>query len=220
MKNKTETAREDVPQREDRRPQGPLTARSGTALWFTGLPGSGKSTLALAVREALAARGVEAELLQMDVRRKVYTPRLTYTDEERELAYALFVEEAAELAARGALVLLDASGPKLAMRRAARERIGRFAEVHLRCRPATAMAREAARPEGRVMAGLYAKAMARKVTGRDFPGLGQVIGVDVPFEEDPGAELVLEADRADVAALRDKVLERFEGWWPDPVHRR
>jgi adenylylsulfate kinase len=74
------------------------------------------------------------------------------------------------------------------------------------------MKREAARPEGTVMAGLYDKAMKRKATGQKFEGLGQVIGVDVPFEEDPAAELVLDAASANTEAMRDQVLERFAVW--------
>jgi adenylylsulfate kinase len=190
----------------------PREARLGAALWFTGLPGSGKSTLARAVFEELKKRDLDVTLLQMDSRRKHYTPRPLYTARERAEAYRMFAQEAAGLAERGTVVLMDGSGPELAMRRNARELIPRFAEVHLRCPVATAMKREAARPEGTVMAGLYAKAMKRKATGQKFEGLGQVIGVDVPFEEDPAAELVLDASSLSAEAMRDTVLERFADW--------
>ncbi|MBI4804171.1 MAG: adenylyl-sulfate kinase [Desulfovibrio sp.] len=190
----------------------PREARLGAALWFTGLPGSGKSTLARAVLEELKTRGLDVTLLQMDSRRKHYTPRPLYTARERAEAYRLFAEEAAVLVEQGMVVLMDGSGPEVAMRRTARELIPRFAEVHLRCPVATAMKRETARPEGAVMAGLYAKAMKRKATGQKFEGLGLVIGVDVPFEEDPGAELVLDASSLSTDAMRDKVLERFAVW--------
>ena len=192
---------------------GPVPARTGAAIWFTGLPGSGKSTLVRAVREELARRGVAARWLQMDERRKSYFPKPTYSVLERREAYGRFAEEAAGLAASGELVLMDGSGHELAMRQRARELIGRFAEVHLKCGVSTAMAREAARPEKLVMAGLYAKAMKRKATGQQFEGLGEVIGVDVPFEEDPLAELVLDAGKMSVEGMRDAVLEKFGGWW-------
>uniref|UniRef100_A0A7C4EJE5 Adenylyl-sulfate kinase n=1 Tax=Fundidesulfovibrio putealis TaxID=270496 RepID=A0A7C4EJE5_9BACT len=208
---RTAEARQVVEDPEDA--DGPVAERAGAALWFTGLPGSGKSTLARAVQTALKARGVEAVLLQMDARRTHYTPRPTYTARERQEAYRLFVLEAAELAGRGAIVLMDGSGPELAMRDQARQAIPRFAEVHLRCGVATAMAREAKRPDGLVMAGLYAKAIKRKTTGQQFPGLGQVIGVDVPFQVDPGAELVLDAESESVERMAGRVLERFSPWW-------
>ena len=177
-------------------------------LWFTGLPGSGKSAVAKAVAQTLTLGGMHVASLEMDARRKAYFPKPTYSEAEREAAYRLFAEEAAGLARAGEhdYVLMDASAPKRAMRAYARSLLDRFAEVHIRCSLATAMAREAARPEGLVMAGLYAKAMLRKSTGRQFPGLGQVIGVDVPFEEDPNAECVVDAEHLSIEACRDAVL--------------
>lgn len=185
------------------------------ALWFTGLPGSGKSAIARAVAKTLALTMPDVLHLELDARRKAYFPKPTYGEAEREAAYRLFAEEAARLYREGrTLVLMDASAPKLAMRAYARSLMPHFAEVHVRCSLATAMAREAARPEGLVMAGLYAKAMLRKTTGRQFPGLGQVIGVDAPFEEDPTAECVVDAERLTVGQSRDAVLAFLRDWLP------
>lgn len=183
------------------------------ALWFTGLPGSGKSALARAVDHYLRLAGTDVVSLELDDRRKAYFPKPVYSEAEREAAYRLFADEAAGLYRQGKeLVILDASAPRLAMRAYARSLMPHFAEVHVRCSLATAMARESARPEGKVMAGLYAKAMMRKATGRDFPGLGQVIGVDVPFEEDPAAECVVDAEQLTIEAGRDVVLAFLRGW--------
>lgn len=184
----------------------------GAALWFTGLPGSGKSAVARAVETALATRGLPVTWLSLDARRKAYFPNPTYAAEERDQAYARFVGEAAKIAASGQIVLMDASAPKKAMRDQARTAIPRFAEVHVRCSLQTAMAREAARPEGLVMAGLYAKALERQATGRQFPGLGQVIGVDVPFEADSAAECVVDAEHLTIEQGRDVVLAFLDGW--------
>lgn len=191
----------------------PRPAGLGAGVWFTGLPGAGKSTVVKAVREALCERGVDAFWLQMDARRAHYIQKPTYSIEERRVAYRMFVDEAAALVDAGRIVLMDGSGPEVAMRRYARGRMARFAEVHLKCSVYTAMKRESARPEGMVMAGLYAKAMKRKATGQQFPGLGQVIGIDVVFEEDPAAELTLDAEQLDTTAKRDAVLARFASWW-------
>jgi adenylylsulfate kinase len=185
------------------------------ALWFTGLPGSGKSAVARAVAKTLALTMPGVVHLELDARRKAYFPNPTYSDAEREAAYQRFAEEAADLYRAGhALVLMDASAPKLAMRAYARGLMEHFAEVHVRCTLKTAMAREAARPEGLVQAGLYAKAMLRKTTGRKFPGLGPVIGVDVPFEEDPGAECVVDAEHLSLEEERDAVLAFLRDWLP------
>jgi len=185
---------------------------TSAAIWFTGLPGSGKSALARAVAEVLTGRGQPVTWLSLDARRKAYFPNPTYDAAEREQAYERFVAEAAELAAAGRIVLMDASAPKRAMRDMARARIPAFAEVHVRCSLETAMAREAARPQGLVMAGLYAKALERRDTGRQFPGLGQVIGVDVPFEENPQAECVVDAEHLDIAQERDAVVAFLDDW--------
>ena len=185
------------------------------AIWFTGLPGSGKSALARAVCHYLTLAGGDVALLELDDRRKAYFPKPTYSEGEREKAYKRFAEEAAGLYRQNTgLVVLDASAPRRAMRDYARSLMPHFAEIHVRCSLATAMAREAARPEGKVMAGLYAKAMMRKATGRDFPGLGQVIGVDVPFEEDPAAECVVDAERLSIEEGRDLVLAFLRAWPP------
>ncbi len=183
----------------------------GFVLWFTGLPGSGKSTLARLVAEGLTRQGRDAVHLEMDARRKAWFPAPTYSDAEREEAYARLIAEASDLAAQGQAVCLDATGHRRAWREAARARIPCFAEIYLRADIATAAAREAARPEGQVMAGLYAQALTRRETGREVPGLGPVPGVDEPYEENPTAECVLDAVLTPEAA-RDRVLGWLARW--------
>ncbi|OIO06054.1 MAG: hypothetical protein AUJ49_00410 [Desulfovibrionaceae bacterium CG1_02_65_16] len=194
----------------------------GWALWFTGLPGCGKSTIARAVRGELAARGVAVEYFSMDERRKSYFLHPDYSAEERARSYTLFAEEAAGLTAAGRNVILDATAYRLAMRQEARERIARFAEVLVRCPLPEAMRREAVRSmqaahgpqhKGYVMPGMYQKALERRRTGVAVPGLGQVVGVDVPYEENPDAECVLDALRP-VEENARRVLEFLDGWLP------
>lgn len=186
--------------------------RPGFVLWFTGLPGSGKSTVAARVAEALAGRGWDVARLAMDARRKEYFPRPTYSDAERDEAYARFVGEAGELARPGRAVLMDATAHRRAWRDAARAGLPRFAEVYLRADLDTAAAREASRPGGAVMAGLYAKARERRATGREVPGLGPVPGVDEPYEENPGAECVLDAARLSPDEACARVLDWLDEW--------
>lgn len=188
----------------------------GFAVWFTGLPGSGKSVLARAALDFLLARGIDAVLLEMDARRTAYFPHPIYDATERERAYELFVDEAADLAAQGRAVVLDGTGYCRSMRERARALIQHFAEVHARCPLDVAMAREASRPEGQVMAGLYAKALERKRTGKRFEGLGEVIGVDVPFEEDERAECVIDSGALTREEARDKVIDFLQRWLDRP----
>lgn len=180
-------------------------AGQGQALWFTGLPGCGKSAVARAVAQALAERGEEAVHLELDALRKDWFPEPDYSDAEREAAYARFVDEAATRAAAGELVLMDATAMRRRWRDAARQRMERFTEIYLDCPLETAMAREAARPEGKVMADLYEKALLRRATGQAVEGLGPVPGVDVPYEPSE-PEITLDAATLSVDDCRDMVL--------------
>lgn len=183
-------------------------------LWIAGLPGSGKSTIARLVRDALMLQGLDAVHLAMDDRRKVYIPNPEYTAEEREQAYALLVEEALALQRQGKVVLLDATAHRRAWRDAARAQAPRFLEVIIQVPPAVAMAREAARPEVLVQAQLYRRALERRRTGREDPGLGEVPGVDVPFEMPaPGTPGVLVLDGAVLSPQEaaGRILETLAG---------
>ena len=190
----------------------------GWVLWFTGLPGSGKSTIARAVHTELVGQGRDVALLVMDERRRSYFPKPAYTEEERKVAYELIAHEAAELAGQGQGVILDATGHRLAVRQHARALIPRFAEVYVNCPLPEAMRREAVRSQGHprgyaVTPGMYQRALLRKRTGQSVPGLGEVVGVDVPFEKDPQAECVLDA-MLPVPENTARVLTFLDGWLP------
>lgn len=187
----------------------------GLAVWVVGLPGSGKSNLARSVTAALAEWGFDPIHLQMDERRKVYFPKPKYTAEEREAAYRMFAEEAAALVQEGRAVVMDGSAYKAAFRDYARSLIAKFCEIHVQCSLRAAMERESRRPQGLVMAGLYAKALLRKGTGQQFPGLGEVIGVDVPFEESPQAECVINNEHIPKQETRERALAFLRVWLSD-----
>jgi len=192
----------------------------GWVIWFVGLPGAGKTAYAQAVYQALQKKGTDVRYLNMDERRKAYFPIPRYTETERAKAYQLFAKEAAEIAEEGANVIMDGTAPKLFMRQYARKLVPRFAEIFIRCPLEMAMRREANRPEGLVMADLYQKALRRKQTGTYFEGLGEVVGVDTPFEENPTAECVIESDQMSIEQGRDRVLDFLIVWRaPDALQR-
>jgi len=116
------------------------------------------------------------------------------------------------------LLALDATGHRLAVRQHARALIPRFAEVYVNCPLPEAMRREAVRSQGHprgyaVTPGMYQRALLRKRTGQSVPGLGEVVGVDVPFEKDPQAECVLDA-MLPVPENTARVLTFLDGWLP------
>jgi len=185
--------------------------RKGWVIWFVGLPGAGKSTYARAVYQALQSEFPDICYLSMDERRSIYISKPIYTSEERELAYKLFVEEAAVKAEQGINVVMDGTAFKLYMRKYARRLIADFMEIHIRCPLEIAIKRENKR-ESLTVANMYNKAMLRKQTGVEFEGLGEVIGIDVPFEEDPDAECVIDSDRVKVSEGRDIILSCIHRW--------
>ena len=185
---------------------------TGWVIWFVGLPGAGKSTYARSVYNALIHRGENVRYLSMDEQRKRYFSNPQYTSEERNKAYELFANEAVQLAKEGNNVIMDGTAPRLVMREYARKLLPHFAEIFIRCPLETAIYREANRPEGSTMTNLYSRALRRKQTGTYFKGLGEVVGVDIPFEENPLAECVIDSDRVSVEEGRDHVLDFLEMW--------
>ena len=159
------------------------------AVWITGLPGAGKSTISAELIKQLSAAGVTVDYLRLDAIRKrlVAVPR--YDDAERDYVYSKLAAIAAEEYEKGMSVLIDATAHKRSYRDAARNRIKDFVEVNIKCDLDTCIDRESHRPGGLVAADLYNKALERKKgssyakASEDRQGIGEVVGVDVPFEE-------------------------------------
>ncbi|MCG2757999.1 MAG: hypothetical protein L6263_06150, partial [Desulfobacteraceae bacterium] len=55
--------------------------------------------------------------------------------------------------------------------------------------------RESKRKKGHVVSQMYLRALERKQKGSKFEGLGKVIGVDVPYEENPSAEIIIDSSK-------------------------
>lgn len=163
------------------------------ALWITGLPGSGKSTIAAQLIKLLYHDDVAVDFLRLDEIRKQFVPSPKYTEEERDFVYAKIVESAGNLISSGRNVVIDATAHRRKYRDAARGAIPNFFEVHVRCDISVCIERESERKEGLVTAEMYRKAILRREGGKRDEGLGEVVGVDVPFEEG-GADLVVESD--------------------------
>lgn len=182
------------------------------AVWVTGLPGCGKSTIATMLFDRLRHEGLKIVKLCMDERRKFYISNPEYSCHERERAYNLFVEDAVSIMESGRCVILDGTAHEKCWRNNAREKIEFFAEVHLRCPVNMAMKREAGRQQGLVMAGLYEKALERQRTGREFKNLGEVIGVDVKFQEDHNAECIVDTGSKTPDQIFLEVINCLQNW--------
>lgn len=180
-------------------------------VYITGLPGSGKSARARALLQLLADRKITASYLRLDDIRKEIVPEPEYTEEEREKVYAELCRRGLELYRQGKNVILDATAYRRKWRNMLREQVKDFLEVYIKCDLETCIQRESKRKAGPVMADMYNKALERKRTGKDIPGLGEVVGVDVAYEENEKAELVIDSSNSGIEDAARVIFEEISG---------
>jgi len=101
------------------------------AVWLTGLPSAGKSTIARALEDELAARGVDAAILESDVMRPLLMPHAGYDDADRDAFYRALAYVGSLLVAHGVPVIFDATANRRSYRARARSQIDRFLEVYV-----------------------------------------------------------------------------------------
>jgi adenylylsulfate kinase len=178
----------------------------GWAIWLTGLPGSGKTVRARELLNKLNEKKIKFEYLRMDEIRKILTPKQEYTEKERDHAYRALILIAKFLTENGINVIIDATGHRKIWRELARQTIPNFAEVYIKCPLSVCMKREAGRKDNLIVSNLYKKALERKLGGKKKKLVGQVIGVDVPFEESDKPDLVIESYRFDPRESSRKIL--------------
>jgi adenylylsulfate kinase len=117
---------------------GELPAQAGDqpaawAIWVTGLPGSGKTTLSRRAAAALAARSAPVHVLEFAEFRRLVLDGEPESDTTRDIVHRALVYTAKLLTDAGVPVIVDATAPRRAWRRLARELITHFAEVQLVC---------------------------------------------------------------------------------------
>jgi adenylylsulfate kinase-like enzyme len=189
-------------------------------VWFTGLPGSGKTTIARGVfdqtrqsfenypdRPSLA-------LVEMDSIRKKIFPNPTYSDEERDVAYRAFVVMGSLLSVNNVATLLDGTGHKRVWRQLAREQCPNFVEVYMKCRLEICIERESKRAGDKARQKLYRDALDRLKTGEKIGGLGNVPGINEPFEETPYPEIIIDSSDNSPEKLITQALRELARYDP------
>jgi adenylylsulfate kinase len=168
------------------------------AVWLTGLPASGKSTVAGELCALLADAGIPVERLESDAVRATLSPAPDYKNAGRDAFYAELLRLGLEALGRGACVVFDATANRQAYRDQARERIGRFLEVYVSTPLSVCVGRD---PKG-----IYRRAQAGEI--------GNVPGIDAPYEAPPAAEVVVDGSREDAAAAARRILDALSerGW--------
>jgi adenylylsulfate kinase len=177
------------------------------AVWLTGLPGSGKTSRAKELMKKLKQEKIHAEHLEMDEIREVLTPETKYTEEERDYAYRAIVLVSKLLTENRINVIIDATGHRRKWRELAREFIPNFIEVYIKSPLKVSMKRESRRDDDKVLSDLYKKALKRKEKGKDIEGLGQMIGIDVEYEEPENPDLIIESDKLNPRESSEKIFQ-------------
>lgn len=166
------------------------------------MPGSGKSVVALALKNALASKGVESQILSSDELRAVVTPDPRYTKEERGIVYGTLAYVAGLFSQNRVNVIIDATGHLREYRDTCRRRIRRFAEIYLDCPLKVCVRREKTR---RRLFGapsrIYDK--AKRGESKTVPGMG------VPYEKPLSPEVTLDSTRLSPTECAEAILAQL-----------
>jgi adenylylsulfate kinase len=169
-------------------------ANVGFTIWFTGLSGAGKSTLSAIVQERLGKRGRNVEILDGDVVRTHLSKGLGFSKEDRDTNIKRIAFVCSLLTRNGVACISAAIAPYRETRAWARNEIGNFVEVYVKCPIEVCRDRD--------VKGLYKLADEGKLKG--------FTGVDDPYEEPENPELVVETDKETPAQSAQRILVKLE----------
>ena len=167
---------------------------NGVTVWLTGLSGAGKTTLAERLLPELESRGHRVETLDGDVVRTHLSKGLGFSREDRDENIRRIAWVAALGTRHGATMIVSAISPYEETRAEARERIGDFVEVYVKCSLERLIERDTK--------GLYKRALAGEI--KNFTGVSD------PYEEPRDPEIVVETDMESVETSITKILEGLE----------
>ena len=165
----------------------------GFTIWFTGLSGAGKSTLAERVEQRLKAQGQRVEVLDGDVVRTHLSKGLGFSREDRDTNIKRIAFVCSLLTRNGVVCISAAISPYREARAWARQEIGNFVEVYVKCSIDVCRQRD--------VKGLYKLVDEGKI--KNFTG------VDDPYEEPEQPELVIETDKETVQKSVDRIFSKL-----------
>ena len=154
-------------------------ANRGFTIWFTGLSGSGKSTLSEIIEQRLKERGCNVEILDGAIVRTHLSKGLGFSREDRDTNIKRIAFVASLLTRNDVVCISAAIAPYREAREWAREEIGNFVEVYVKCPIEVCRQRD--------VKGLYKLVDEGKI--KNFTG------VDDPYEEPDHPDVVVESDK-------------------------
>jgi adenylyl-sulfate kinase len=169
-------------------------ANTGFTIWFTGLSGAGKSTLSEIIEQRLKERGRNVEILDGDIVRTHLSKGLGFSREDRDTNIKRIAFVCSLLTRNGVICISAAIAPYREAREWAREQIGNFVEVYVKCPIEVCRQRD--------VKGLYKLVDEGKIKG--------FTGVDDPYEEPEHPELVIETDKETIEESVSRILAELE----------
>jgi adenylylsulfate kinase len=169
-------------------------SNKGFTIWFTGLSGAGKSTLSEAIEERLKARGRNIEILDGDIVRTHLSKGLGFSREDRDTNIKRIAFVCGLLTRNGIICISAAIAPYREARQWARQEIGNFVEVYVKCPIEVCRQRD--------VKGLYKLVDEGKITG--------FTGVDDPYEEPEHPELVVETSKESIEESVGRIFAKLE----------
>jgi adenylylsulfate kinase len=166
----------------------------GVTVWFTGLSSCGKSTIAEALAESLRRQGHKVERLDGDIIREHLWKELGFSKEDRDENIRRAAYLAGIFTRNGIITLATFISPYREPREHARESIGDFIEVYVKCPVEKCIERD---PKG-----LYKKALAGEI--KNFTGISD------PYEEPPNPEVLVESARETAEECATKVIAKMK----------
>jgi adenylylsulfate kinase len=179
-----------------------MKGERGFVVWLTGLSGAGKTTIAHALAERLKSAGYKVEILDGDVVRQHFSKGLGFSKEDRIENIKRVAYVAHLLARNGVVVIVALISPYREGRNYARQLIGDFVEVYVKCPLNVLIERD--------VKGLYAKALRGEI--QNFTGISD------PYEPPESPEVVVETDKETVDESVDKIWQALieSGYIPVP----
>jgi adenylyl-sulfate kinase len=166
----------------------------GLTVWFTGLPSSGKSTLARMLERVLVERGQRVEVLDGDEVRLRLSRGLGFSKEDRDENIRRITYVAKLITRCDGVAITCAISPYRALRDEARQEIGRFIEIYVKCALEVCIDRD--------VKGLYAKALRGEIP--------VFTGISDPYEAPLAPEVTVETDQESPEESLAKILQQLE----------
>src|SRR5438093_1662702 len=169
-------------------------SNKGFTIWFTGLSGAGKSTLSEVIEKRLKNHGRKVEVLDGDIVRTHLSKGLGFSREDRDTNIKRIAFVCGLLTRNGVICISAAIAPYREAREWAREEIGNFVEVYVKC-PIDVCRR-------RDVKGLYKLVDEGKIK--------HFTGIDDPYEEPEHPELVVETDKETITESVARIFTKLE----------